>query len=100
MRFLGSAWQDSPPHVCGAMKSRGAPTPAGGTTDVGSRGKGGPSTVGSPATRTLFSSGADTAVSIEREVVSGHAYAILAPQAADGGGCGYDNPTNCRQMVF
>ncbi|MFI9643235.1 hypothetical protein ACIG87_24820 [Micromonospora sp. NPDC051925] len=36
----------------------------------------------------------DTAVSIEREVVSGHAYAILAPQAAEGGGCGYDNPTN------
>jgi hypothetical protein len=37
--------------------------------------------------------GADTAVSIEREVVSGHAYAILAPHVADGGRCGYDNPT-------
>jgi hypothetical protein len=36
----------------------------------------------------------DTAVSIEREVVSGHAYAILAHQAADGGRCGSDNPTN------
>ncbi|MEU1602184.1 hypothetical protein AB0K20_27715 [Micromonospora matsumotoense] len=35
----------------------------------------------------------DTAVSIEREVVSGHAYAILAPHA-DGGGRGYDKPTN------
>jgi hypothetical protein len=38
--------------------------------------------------------GADTAVSIEREVVSGHAYAIPAAQPADGGRCGYDNPTN------
>jgi hypothetical protein len=36
----------------------------------------------------------DTAVSIEREVVSGHAYAILAPQAAEvRGRCGYDKPT-------
>ncbi|GAA2918297.1 hypothetical protein GCM10010443_93230 [Actinoplanes cyaneus] len=40
------------------------------------------------------SSGVDTAVSIEREVVSGHAYAILAPHAAHGVRCGYDNPTN------
>jgi len=40
-----------------------------------------------------FGSGAVTAVSIEREVVSGHAYAILAPHAADGGRCGYDKPT-------
>jgi hypothetical protein len=38
--------------------------------------------------------GADTAVSIEREVVSGHAYAILAPDVADGGRCGYDNPAS------
>jgi hypothetical protein len=36
---------------------------------------------------------ADTAVSIEREVVSGHAYAILAPEAAGCGWCGYDKPT-------
>jgi len=36
----------------------------------------------------------DTAVSIEREVVSGHAYAILAPQAALSGRCGYDKPAN------
>jgi hypothetical protein len=55
----------------------------------------GPNTVGSPASRTRsFSSGADTAVSIEREVVSGHAYAILTPQTADGGRCGYEIPTN------
>jgi hypothetical protein len=32
--------------------------------------------------------------SLEREVVSGHAYAILAPDVADGGRCGYDNPAN------
>jgi hypothetical protein len=36
----------------------------------------------------------DTVVSIEREVVSGHAYAILAPQAANGGRCGKGKPTN------
>jgi hypothetical protein len=36
---------------------------------------------------------ADTAVSIEREVVSGHAYAILAPEAVSFGWCGYDKPT-------
>jgi hypothetical protein len=35
----------------------------------------------------------DTAVSIEREVVSGHAYAILAPQAAMGSRCGQGKPT-------
>ena len=38
-------------------------------------------------------SGADTAVSIEREVVSGHAYAILAPDAVIDGWCGHDKPT-------
>jgi len=37
--------------------------------------------------------GADTAVSIERKVVFGHAYAILAPGAVLCGWCGYDNPT-------
>ena len=36
---------------------------------------------------------ADTAVSIEREVVSGHAYAILAPATLKQGRCGYDKPT-------
>jgi len=35
----------------------------------------------------------DTAVSIEREVVSGHAYAILAPETRIPGWCGYDKPT-------
>jgi hypothetical protein len=41
-----------------------------------------------------FGSGADTAVSIEREVVFGHAYAILAPHVVNDGWCGYDNPAN------
>jgi hypothetical protein len=30
---------------------------------------------------------------IEREVVSGHAYAILAPETLGEGWCGYDKPT-------
>jgi hypothetical protein len=47
-----------------------------------------------PPSERNFRSGVDTAVSIEREVVSGHAYAILAPQAANGGRCGKDKPTN------
>ena len=36
---------------------------------------------------------AGTAVPSEREVVFGHAYAILAPDAVLCGWCGYDNPT-------
>lgn len=28
------------------------------------------------------------------EVVSGHAYAVLAPEVVSGGWCGYDKPTN------
>ena len=36
---------------------------------------------------------ADTAVSIEREVVFGHAYAIPAPEPVTHGWCGHDNPT-------
>jgi hypothetical protein len=47
-----------------------------------------------PPSERNFRSGVDTAVSIEREVVSGHAYAILAPQAALSGRCGYDKPAN------
>jgi len=91
---LGAARSSS--HVYGAMKSRGALSPAGSTTAtrIESRGKGGLDTVGSPATRTQCGPGADTAVSIEREVVFGHAYAVLTPDVADGGRCGYENPTN------
>ncbi|GIM80937.1 hypothetical protein Aau02nite_92520 [Amorphoplanes auranticolor] len=37
--------------------------------------------------------GVDTAVSIEREVVSGHAYAILTPGTVIGGRCGKGKPT-------
>jgi hypothetical protein len=80
-------------HVCGAMKSRGVPTPADSTMDEEVRGKGGSYTVGSPAAGRIVGSGADTAVSIEREVVSGHAYAVLAPESLVQGWCGYDNPT-------
>lgn len=52
----------------------------------------GRNTVGSPVIGRC-SGLADTAVSIEREVVSGHAYAILAPRAGSSGRCGYDTPT-------
>ena len=80
----------------GAMKSRGVPAPADSTQvrveEV--RGKGGlytPLDRPLPAASTWL--GADTAVSIEREVVSGHAYAIPAPEADSRGWCGYDTPT-------
>ncbi|GLY22763.1 hypothetical protein Misp04_24950 [Micromonospora sp. NBRC 101691] len=53
------------------------------------RGKGGPYTVGSPAV-SREAGWADTVVSIERKVVSGHAYAIPAPEALTCGRCGYD----------
>jgi hypothetical protein len=91
------AWQDSSPHVCGATKLRGAPTPAGSTTAPQvsqAEEREGRTPLDRPPPGRSCSSGADTAVSIERKVVSGHAYAILAPHTADGGRCGYDNPTN------
>jgi hypothetical protein len=47
-----------------------------------------------PPSEQFSGSGVDTAVSIEREVVSGHAYAILAPQASNGGRCGKGKPAN------
>jgi hypothetical protein len=37
---------------------------------------------------------ADTVVSLDREVVSGHAYAILAPHAGNGRRRGNEKPTN------
>ena len=85
-----------PSHVSGAMKSRGVPTPAGSTQvrveEV--RGKGGPHTpLDRPLPAASAGLGADTVVSIEREVVSGHAYAILAPEAVIDGRCGHDKPT-------
>jgi hypothetical protein len=57
------------------------------------RGKGGSDTVGSPAAGRIVGLGADTVVSIEREVVSGHAYAVLTPETRCLGWCGYDKPT-------
>jgi hypothetical protein len=52
----------------------------------------GRNTVGSPAIDHQWGH-ADTAVSIEREVVSGHECAILAPHAVTDGWCGQVNPT-------
>jgi len=85
-----------PSHVSGARKSRGVPAPA---EDVQVeveevRGKGGPHTpLDRPPPAASTGLGADTVVSIEREVVSGHAYAIPAPEADSRGWCGYDRPT-------
>jgi hypothetical protein len=58
------------------------------------RGRGGTNTVGSPATGRQFPARGGHRSLIEREVVSGHAYAILAPETVEGGWCGYDNPTD------
>jgi hypothetical protein len=82
-------------YVSGAMKSCGVPTPAHSTqVGVGEvRGKGGPYTpLDRPLPAASVGLGADTAVSIEREVVSGHAYAIPALEADSRGWCGYDRP--------
>src|SRR5947209_2941171 len=88
----GCAKQDRSLYVPG-HEVAWARRPADSTTRRGSRGKGGPNTVGSPAPA-VTQGWADTAVSIERRVVSGHAYAILAPGTVNDGRCGYDNPTN------
>jgi hypothetical protein len=84
---------ESSSHVFGAMKSRGVPAPADSTKEEEVRGKGGSYTVGSPVAGRTYGFGADTAVSIEREVVSGHAYAVLTPETRSPGWCGNDNPT-------
>jgi len=79
------------------MKSRGAPTTAGSITalsDLQTEEREGSAPLDRPLPGTRSRPVGDTAVSIEREVVFGHAYAILAPHAADGGRCGYDNPAN------
>jgi hypothetical protein len=85
-----------PSHVFGTVKSRGVLTPADSTkVRVGEvRGKGGPYTpLDRPLPAPSTGLGADTVVSIEREVVSGHTYAILAPEADSRGSCGHDRPT-------
>ena len=85
-----------PSQLSGARKSRGVPAPAEDmqveVEEV--RGKGGPYTpLDRPPPAASTGLGADTVVSIEREVVSGHAYAIPAPEADSRGWCGYDRPT-------
>jgi hypothetical protein len=49
------------------------------------RGKGGLAPLDRPPPAARKGLGADTAVSIERKVVSGHAYAILAPDNPEPG---------------
>lgn len=79
-----------------AMKSRWASTPADGNTQPDSEEaeeREGRTPLDRPPPAASFRRGADTAVSIEREVVSGHAYAILAREVVTDGWCEYDNPT-------
>ena len=81
--------------VFGVLGSCGVWTPVDGA-DVGVeevRGKGGPYTpLDRPLPAPLTGWGADTVGSIEREVVSGHTYAIRASEADSCGGCGHDRP--------
>jgi hypothetical protein len=80
------------------MKSRGVPTPADSTSNRcrKSEEREGRTPLDRPPPAALLGLVADTAVSIEREVVSGHAYAILAPESLNRAWCGYDKPTFCR----
>jgi hypothetical protein len=84
-----------PSHVCEAMKSRGASAPAdkydSSEISEAEEREGRTPLDRLPPARN-FSAGVDTAVSLEREVVSGHAYAILTPAAVIGARCGYDKP--------
>jgi len=77
------------------MKLRGGSDTGGqhGEVEESQRNGRGVHTVGSPAAGRIDWLGAVTAVSIEREVVSGHAYAIRAPEADSRGWCGHDRPT-------
>jgi hypothetical protein len=89
--------QEDPPYVCGAMKfAWGSDT--GGQQDsitvMEAEEREGRAPLDRPPAERILSSEVDTAVSIEREVVSGHAYAILAPQAEISGRCGKGKPTN------
>jgi hypothetical protein len=83
--------------VCGAMKFAWGSDTGNGTAAtqmMETEEREGSAPLDRPPSGRSSSSGVDTAVSIEREVVSGHAYAILAPQAAEvRGRCGYDKPT-------
>ena len=62
------------------MKSRGVPAPAeDSTTKEMSEEREGLTPLDRPLPAVFHGLGADTVVSIEREVVPGHAYAILVP---------------------
>jgi len=82
--------------VFGAMKSRGVPAPAD-QHEIqisGSQRKGGAVHRWIARRQPQVKGWARTPkFSIEREVVSGHAYAILAPETLGEGWCGYDKPT-------
>jgi len=90
----GLLGDDRSPHVCGAVGRHGG-LDTGGQHDA--RGMDAEEREGrTPLDRPPIgrdSRRADTAVCIEREVVSGHAYAILAPEPVIHGWCGYDKPT-------
>ena len=83
-------------YVFGAMKSRGAPAPADQheRTDVRkSEEREGRTPLDRPPPAARQGLARTPKFPIEREVVSGHAYAILAPEARTPGWCGYDKPT-------
>jgi hypothetical protein len=65
----------------------------GSSTDVEAEEREGRTPLDRPPPARYCNAGVDTAVSIEREVVSGHADAILAPDAVTDGRCGYESPT-------
>ncbi|GIE90930.1 hypothetical protein Are01nite_74100 [Actinoplanes regularis] len=93
-----AAGRERSSHVFGAMKSRGVPAPADRYKVVDryrwkSEEREGCAPLDRPLPAACDGLGADTAVSIEREVVSGHAYAILAPEVRTLGWCGNDKPT-------
>ena len=81
----------------GAMKSRGVPAPTEQHEQIlmsGSQRKGRAVHRWIARCRPHMSGWTRTPkLSIEREVVSGHAYAILAPETLSEGWCGYDKPT-------
>jgi hypothetical protein len=88
--------QEDPPYVCGAVKfAWGSDTGRkhDSVTELEAEEREGRAPLDRPPPARSSRSGVDTAVSIEREVVSGHAYAILAPQSAMGGRCGQGKPT-------
>ena len=83
------------PYVCGAVRfAWGSDAGSNAATGMEAEEREGRAPLDRPPSGQFPSSGVDTAVCIEREVVSGHAYAILASQAAYGGRCGKGKPMN------